>query len=29
VVWLERSRIGDGLPAILYFLNSRFNIILD
>jgi hypothetical protein len=29
VVWLERSRLGDGPPAIHYFFNSPFNIILN
>jgi hypothetical protein len=27
VVWLERSRLVDGPPAIHYFLNSPFHII--
>ncbi len=29
VVWLDRSRLGDGLPAIQYFVNSPFNIFLS
>jgi hypothetical protein len=29
VVWLERSMPGDGPPAIHYFYNSPFNIILN
>jgi hypothetical protein len=28
-VWLNRSRLGDGLPAIQYFVNSPFNIFLS
>ncbi len=29
VIWLERSRLGDGPPAIHYFLNFPFNIVLN
>ncbi len=29
MVWLERSTFGDGPPAIQYFLNSPFNIMLN
>ncbi len=29
VVWFDRYRLGDGPPAMQYFVNSPFNIILS
>ncbi len=29
VVWFDRSTLGDGLPAIHYFLNCPFTIIFN
>ncbi len=29
VVWMDWYRLGDGPPAIQYFVNSPFNIILN